>query len=172
MSFLTLEIANKSSCLPPLHSYVEDERRVSFTVVIQKKYTLLQCGFIGVRYKKVTPRKWLFLELIERAQESYWGYNKYHRKFSRTNLLFYTVTLRNVGLLILHILDPTTNIISSMAFEKIDDNTQHLLFAVQFPKNSLISEKQYRIVQRKYIFNYSEYIATCIEFIGLKPTVA
>ena len=166
---LTLEVVDRNSYFKPLQSTMDDERRVRFTVQDEDERTVLICGFTKIPFKRITQRKWMFLHEIEKAQNSYWGYNKYHRKYSRINVLFYTVTLRCVGTLILDILNEATTVTSAMEYEKIDDQTQHLFFAIKFPDNYLITEKHYRIVQKQYVYNYAEYIATCIEYVGCKP---
>ena len=167
---LTLETADKLPYLKPLQTFMQDERRLCFIVedTGDGQHTGLICGLHRVLVKKITPRKWIFIHEIEKAQNSFWDYNRYHRKYSRTNLLFYTVTLSNVGQLLLDILNEDTSIICSMEYEKIDAYTQHVRFAIVFPDNYLIKEKHYRIVQKLYEYNLAEYVANCIEFVGYK----
>lgn len=173
-----LTLTNTRQC-SLFHSLCDDiDQWTVYTIagvetVTNTKSTFLCWGKKGIEFPAISKEKWEILEEIELAQTYFWQFDDYHREMCRINVLYYTITLRNINTILLNLLNEKSAVECDKTWSIVEGTTTRIKkFSIVFPANYLIKKKTFVIINSIYYFRNALYQATCIEYIGSNDNTA
>ena len=140
--------------------------------VVTAEYDNIESTFLcssegGIQFPLIDEDKWNILKEIDLAQIYFWQFDDYHREMCRLNLLYYTITLRNIPVLLINLLNPSSKVICEKKWSSVEGtNTRVKKFSIKYPDNYLINAKNYIIINTVYYFRNALYQSTCIDYLG------